>query len=231
MVVKNHMVKRTSLCFYLFLCNHTLTFGVNQRGPSRKYTTKLLFQEALDRAMTPRSWSRFFQIARPTWCLGLSLKPWTMWDDNILLGGWIMPNHVFESLVDEYRNFGNTSFSNNITRVLMPLRWIWFGMLFQHVIMAIKGLACDPWSDSSSIQNKLLQNRSLAMAWTIFSLIRWHFLPHLLDSLAASSRPPLPSMLFTLYTQRVHYWIFWRYFRANIFKFQIHHTINMHIYN
>ena len=55
-----------------------------------------------------------------------------------------MPNRVFESLVDEYRNFGNPSFSNSITRVLMLLRWIWFGMLFQHAIMAIYGLACDP---------------------------------------------------------------------------------------
>ena len=230
MVVKNHMVKRNYfIVLLLVLVQPHADFWSKPTGT----LSKIYHQATVSRS----PWqSHDAKVLVTVLSNGASylvpwLKPWTMWDDNILLGGWIMPNHVFESLVDEYRNFGNPSFSNNITRVLMLLRWIWLGMLFQHVIMAIKGLACDPWSDSSSIQNKLLQNRSLAMAWTIFSLIRWHFLPHLLDSLAASSRPPLPSMLFTLYTQRVHYWIFWRYFRANIFKFQIHHTINMHIYN
>ena len=77
------------------------------------------------------------------------------------------------------------TFSNSITRVLMLLKWIWFGMLlwqfkpepipkkvFQLVVTWKLGACC---------------SILLAMAWTIFSLIRWHFLPHLLDSLAASS--------------------------------------------
>ncbi len=120
----------------------------------------------------------------------------------------------------------------------MLLKWIWFGMLlwqfkpepipkkvFQLVVTWKLGACC---------------SILLAMAWTIFSLIRWHFLPHLLDSLAASSisngRPGPLNALHAIHAKATLWGFFVEIFQGKHFQMpDWQHSkyayITIHIYN